>query len=366
MIDTKKLSYKTSELPNTADNFYNLPALTAGIENQGLNNYVPDKESTILKEVISISANGANTGATFYQKYPFTVLQDAYAIIYKGKKISDNQSLFIVSAISKSISDYFEWTNKATWARVSDKAISLPINQQGNIDFDFMESFIAELEAQHIAELEAYLKVTGLDNYELTEEEKIALNGIENVKWQEFKMNDLFEKIKTKKLPYKASELPNYPTGKYTLPALTSSFKNQGLNYYVPKEDANILNGVISLPSNSDVYRGYYQSRDFTILSDSYVIDWINNGNLNASHYLYAVASINKVTDLPIYSYKNKLGGWNKVKDKIIALPINSNNKIDFDYMETLITAIQKLVIKDVVEYKNRKIETTKSVVNHQ
>ena len=38
---------------------------TAGIQNQGLNNFVPRTNATILRNVISISANGANTGATF-------------------------------------------------------------------------------------------------------------------------------------------------------------------------------------------------------------------------------------------------------------------------------------------------------------
>lgn len=44
--------------------------------------------------------------------------------------------------------------------------VSLPIKNNGYIDFDFMESFIAELEAERVAELSAYLTVSGLDNYE--------------------------------------------------------------------------------------------------------------------------------------------------------------------------------------------------------
>ena len=80
----------------------------------------------------------------------------------------------------------------------------------GEINFDFISSFIAELEAERIKELEAYLKVTGFNNYELTKEEQDSLAVIEakNVQWREFKMEELFEKISTIKLPYKAKELP--------------------------------------------------------------------------------------------------------------------------------------------------------------
>lgn len=110
---------KVSDLSpkKTAD--FTLPVLTAGIENQGLNNYAPRDNATILKNVISISANGANTGATFYQNKEFTVLQDAYAISFKGEYIpNDNQYLFLTSAITKSIYGSFAWTDKAGWEKV--------------------------------------------------------------------------------------------------------------------------------------------------------------------------------------------------------------------------------------------------------
>lgn len=44
-------------------------------------------------------------------------------------------------------------------------------------------------------------------------------------------------------------------------------------------------------------------------------------------------------------------------------IPIKSN-EIDFDIMNTLISAVQKLVIKDVVEFANNKIEATKKIMD--
>ena len=69
------------------------------------------------------------------------------------------------------------------------------------------------------------------------------------------------------------------------------------------------------------------------------------------------------MTDLPIYSYKNKLGGWNVVKTKEIRLP-EKNGKIDFAFMDTFISAIKKLAIKEVVLYSDRKIAATKELVS--
>ena len=133
----------------------------------------------------------------------------------------------------------------------------------------------------------------------------------------------------------------------------------------MPKSGATVLKNVVSLPSNSDVYRAYYQSRDFTVLSDSYAIESKDSvAGFTPNAYLFSVSCINKVTDLPIYSYKNKLGGWNIVKNKLIQLPIDSSNKIDFEYMKVFTQAIKKLVIKDVVLYADEKISVAKQVVN--
>ncbi|MCO4653878.1 Restriction enzyme BgcI subunit beta [Streptococcus infantarius subsp. infantarius] len=239
------------------------------------------------------------------------------------------------------------------------QSLCLP-TKAGQIDFDFIESFIAELEAERIAELEAYLKVSGLDNYELSDEELKALRDYDSMEWREYRIGSLFSRISTKKLPYKAKNLPTEALDDYELPCLTSSFRNQGLNYYVPREGATILKDVISIPSNSDVYRAYFQSREFTVLSDAYAIKWTDEDrNLSNYQYLFMVRVINKVTDLPIYSYKMKLGGWNVVKDKKILLPV-IDDEIAFNFMEDYARAISKLAIKDVVQYTNERIETTK------
>lgn len=174
---------------------------------------------------------------------------------------------------------------------------------------------------------------------------------LRNVKWGEYRIGDLFQKIETKKLPYKAEELPNRPKGKYILPCLTSSFNNQGLNYYAPQGEATVLKNVISIPSNSDVYRAYYQSREFTVLSDAYAIRWsLDNREITANQYLFMVMSINKVTDLSIYSYKNKLGGWNAVKDKYIQLPQN-NGEIDYAFMDSFIAELEAERVAELSAY---------------
>ncbi len=305
----------------------------------------------------------------FYRKKPWYAGQFVRKITPKFE-LSDSAIIFFTTLLNR-----LKPTLLSVLVRDVDKTflnstIQVPITEDGKIDFWFIAEFVAELEAQRVAELEAqrvaeletYLQTTGLKDYTLTNVEQQVITR-KDIVWKEFQIGGLFEKITTKKLPYKAKDLPKHQIGDYTLPCLTSSFMNQGLNYYVPKKGATILQKVISIPSNSDVYRAYYQSNDFTVLSDAYAIQWIDKKvHITDNQYLFMVMCINKITDLPIYSYKNKLGGWNVVSQKNILLP-TKDGKIDFEYMDTYITAIKKLAIKDVVLYTDEKISATKEVI---
>lgn len=334
--------------------------------NNGQKGYI-DEDVRYLNEGNTI-AFGQDTATMFYQEKPYFTgdkIKVLRPTLENNGRFNKTNAQFFLVAMRKAFESFSWGTSSYNVKIIKSQMIKLP-TKDGKIDFDFMESLVAELEAQRVAELTAYLTVSGYDNYKLSSEELDALQCFRTLgdsDWGTYKIGNLFERVRTEKLPYKAKELPKQPTDDCVLPCLTSSFQNQGLNYYAPKAGATVLSNVISIPSNSDVYRAYYQSRDFTVLSDAYAIRWKGEIKLSPNQYLFMVMCINKVTDLPVYSYKNKLGGWNTVKEESIRLP-EKNGRIDFDLMETFISAVKKLAIKDVVLYSDRKIAATKKVVS--
>lgn len=336
--------------------------ITAGFSNNGILGKTDIKAKVFDNKTITIDM----FGNVFYRQFNYKMVTHARVFSLKPKfSITDNQGLFLSSFLSFLI-DNFGYNNMCSWSKIKNEQLSLPIKRNpdldkiNQIDFEFMERFISAIENERLAQLNKHLQEVGLIDCTLTDNEWQVLSDFQNGKivWAEYKMSDLFEKVKTKKLPYPAKSLPKEPIDDYVLPCLTSSFQNQGLNYFAPKDNATVLKNVISIPSNSDVYRAYFQSRDFTVLSDAYAIKWkYDDKQYDAKLFLFMVASINQVTDLPIYSYKNKLGGWNVVKDKYIQLP-TKNNTPDIEKMQTLIFALQKYLIKDVVDYVNGKIKS--------
>jgi len=351
-IKVNKLKYKTKDLPNHKTPEYSLPALTAGIENQGLNNYVPNVGATVLKNVISISANGANTGATFYQNKEFTVLQDAYALkwIFDNTVLSDNQYLFLTSSISKTVYGNYEWTNKAGWERIKTESIMLPVNTDGKIDFDFMESFIAELEAERVAELAAYLKVSGADNYELSDEERDVLHSFDNLQFGEFTYENIFNNI------VQGRRLKKDDQRRGSIPFVMAGRTNTGIVNYVS-------NPIASFPENSitvDIFGNtFYRSYAFGAGDDTGVY-WNSEMKYSKDTMLFLATAMEK-SIAGKFSYGKKLRSSQSRNIKM-KLPIK-DGAIDFDFMETLIRAVKKLVIKDVVLYSERKINAAKYAV---
>ena len=380
-IKVNSLKYKTSEIPSIPKDEFILPALTAGIQNQGLNNYVPKDNATILKNVITISANGANTGATFFQNKEFTVLQDAYAIkwVYTDDVLTDNNYLFLASAISKRIYGNYEWTNKAGWERIKSEKIHLP-TQNGQIDFAFMENFIVELEerriqemeVERIVELEAYLRVTGLSDYILTEEERAVLeafrsgkiswggvklpNGQEvtNIEWKMFRIGELFE-INSYKKRFDANKVQIEEVG---FPYVVRTALNNGIRGYI-NEDEEFLNEGNTISFGQDTATMFYQEKPY-FTGDKIKIVKCKDESFNKLNAQFFITAMGKA--FSSFSWGSSSFSVEIIKNQNISLPSTQGIPL-YAYMEVFIRAVQKLVIKDVVQYAERKLEATRAVV---
>ena len=144
-VETKKVPFKALDLPvNPTDNC-DLPLVAAGVDNQGRGRYVDSKYATVLHDCLTVSANGANSGATFYQDSDFSILQDAYALKlvdkYKSMGI-DNIYLFLAAVIRRGLINN-DWSNKATWTRVQKTSIKLPVTSSGEPDWHYMDNYVA-------------------------------------------------------------------------------------------------------------------------------------------------------------------------------------------------------------------------------
>ncbi len=355
----------SQQVPNS------IPVISGVTINNGVNYYTVDKlmDYEIFSDCLTISTRGEYSGTVTYHEGDFVLANNILTMPMPNW--SKKAKLFIASSLNAlPYGGYSGYPRKET---LKNDIILLPITSAGTIDFYFMDEFISELEQERISELEqeriselkAYLKATGLDDITLNEEELQAIDKFYRggVKWKEYQLDTLFDKVKVVKLPQKVNDLPTTPNREYCLPVLTAGIQNQGLSCYAPKENATILKNIISISANgANTGATFYQSKEFTILQDAYAIKWKYTDKMpNEEQSLFLVTSISKRI-YGNYQWTNK-AGWEKIKSNVIYLPIIDSNEIDVAFMGIFIRAIEKLVIKDVVDYADKKIATTKQVV---
>ncbi len=358
-IKTNKLLYKADNLPKCATGKYTLPCLTSSFNNQGLNYYVPRNGATILKDVISIPSN-SDVYRAYFQSREFTVLSDAYAIRWKSDEFmpSPNQYLFMVMCINK-VTDLpiYSYKNKlGGWNVVKDKYIQLP-KSDGKINFVFMENFIAELEAQHVAELEAYFSVTGLNDTQLSIEEEQVLTDFDKIKWEEYKIVDIFVIKNTHNI---LSQDVKYNSG--TVPYLGAGTKDNSVISFVSyKESCKEKGQCIFIAGKTFVVT--YQKEDFYSNDSHNLVLYVKDDRLKRKFSQLALATCIYKSLNNKYSWGNSIS-FHKIQSDMVFLPVK-NGEIDFDFMRTIISAVHKLVIKEVFLNADRKSKATRKGVSN-
>lgn len=264
--------------------------------------------------------------------------------------ILNQQKKVLLSVLVRNVDETFN--NLQVQLPLKEKSLdfSNPCDNIKNIDFDFMESFIRELEEERIRELNAYLLATGLKDYALSSEEEKALETFKTVKWGEFEFKQIFNNIK------QGRRLKKEDQKEGTIPFVMSGTTNTGVVGY-------ISNPVASFPSNSitvDIFGNtFYRNFDFGAGDDTGVY-WNDKENYSKDEMLFFTAAMGKSL-FGKFDYGNKLRSSQSFDIKM-QLP-TKNNKPDYATMETFIKAVEKLVIKDVVLYADSKIKATENVV---
>nr|WP_232265054.1 restriction endonuclease subunit S [Helicobacter pylori] len=381
VLSSKKIYHaNTIKIHDTQiENSY--PYVVRAATNNGIKGFIVD-DPTFTNEKNTLSF-AQDTFTVFYQKQPYftgnkvKILKPKFA--FKSPKI-----LHFISAILQFILKPLTWGLGSTAESIAEFKFSLPLKPTANaqtledIDFDFMEKFIAELEQCRLAELEqcrlaelqAYLKATGLENTTLSNDEENALNVFNNsgggntpcgLTWQHFKLGDLFEIRPTK--AYNLTN-PHLFDSNAKNPVVTNSSLNNGISGYSSLEPTEKGNQITY--SDTTTSEGiFYQKRPFIGYSHVQGLYPLKYHEFwNEKTLLYIVVAFKKVA-CGRFDYGNKFN--RKIASEMsIILPTNPHGGIDFDFMSTLINALMKQIIQGVAEYSGAKIQATKEIISQE
>ncbi len=378
VLSSKKIYHANTIKTHDTQIENSYPYVVHAATNNGIKGFIID-DPTFANEKNTLSFV-QDTFTVFYQKQPYftgnkvKILKPKFA--FKSPKI-----LHFISAILQFILKPLTWGLGSTTESIAEFKISLPLKPAANaqtlkdIDFDFMEKFIAELEQCRLAELQAYLKATGLENTTLSSDEENALNVFNNsiggntpcgLTWQSFRLGDLFEIEKT--LSFNKDALTQGQDYDY----ITRTSQNQGVLQTTGFVNAENLNPPftwsLGLLQMDFFYRkkSWYAGQFMRKITPKTEIE--NKIDLRIAHYFTTLLNALKRPLLSVL-----VRDIDKTfREQKIQLPLKPTantqtlDDIDFHFMRTLINALMKQTIQGVAQYCDAKIQATKEVISQE
>ena len=314
--------------------------------------FKPNKANTITVTVIG------NYKYVKLQEQPYYCSQNINKLTIKDCFKNDfncYNARYLITHIKKFVEQYNGQQSGYKLDDIKKHIIVLPVKEDGTPDWDYMAERIKELEAERIKELEAYLIASELDDFRLTEEDKEVLENFGNVRWKEFRLGDLFD-IHASVKKFNANEV----SFDGTYPYVARGTSNNGIRGYIT-EDIKYLNPANTLSFGQDTATVYYQDKAY-FTGDKIKIMELKKYDLTEEIASFLLPVIRK-------AFSGFAWGQNSFNEKLlnnvkIFLPVEDDGQPDWNYMERYIRATEKLVIADVVKWKDQQIKVTKNVVN--
>ena len=195
VVSSKKIFHANNLIIYEKNDYNSYPYVVRSSKNNGIRGFIKE-DIKFLNQGNTLSF-AQDTFTIFYQPNSYFTGNKVKVLIPKIK-FNEKIATYIITSINKTLNNY-------TWGVTSDvefiKNISfiMPFKNK-KIDYEFIESYINEIEKEHIESLEqerqnqlnTYLSITELKSYELTDDEENLLNNSKYIKYKDFELQELF------------------------------------------------------------------------------------------------------------------------------------------------------------------------------
>lgn len=334
-----------------------MPLVNAKHGDNGIMFYGKPSKFESAEMTIDIVQNGAvATGDVYPQPFKTGVLWDAYLI--KAINWRDNQEtlLYLSAAIHKTIKEKFSYDKKATWERVKEESIWLPVSKNGDIDFFFIEEYVQNFEEEYKRELDAYFESEGFDDCTLSKEEENVLLTLRERKknYKLFRIDELFD-IAT------GRDIIIGRTKEGHVPLISHQHDDNGISKRIGKiESRRLFNHNTTLPlADRGVFLATTQAEDFHIGTRVKALTF-KAGSQSENVRLFFVAAINKLQSLFLDYLTNATDNLPNLQ---ISIPLDNRQEIDYVFMENYIQAIKKQCIARLKQETDNELNANEHVL---
>lgn len=276
--------------------------------NNGLDNYItPPEDMTVYNNKLTLS-NSGSVGYLFYHNYDF-VASDHVMVIWPIKQELNRYIAIFLKPIFEHLRYRYNFGREITDARLPSEQLYLPVDAQGQPDWQYMEDQVRSLERK-------------INFKKIATKNRRESKSINADKWSEFSLTSLFNMSAGK----------YYPATEYDFggtPLVSASEANNGVMAYTDLQPAYIGNCLTIGKVGMSVY---YQALPFCASSDVTVLEPLFDGfDVHIAMFIISVLSKQKHQ----WNYGNQIR-LNDSRRLRIVLP-TLNDEPDWSFMRAFI-----------------------------
>lgn len=291
-------------------------------------------------------------GNVFYQKQRSSLEMKVHGLKRKDERFGDRKGQYIASSVSKAVTGIYDYGMQLSSEKLKDLLITLPItddtidSDSPEPDWEYMESYIKEIEEKYLDSVEQYNR----RNEDILDALHPDYHGEapEAYDYAEFLLTDIFE-IKNGVRLKSDDHIPG------ETPFISSREGNNGISDWVMNENDSLDSNVLGVNYNGNVLEAYYHDYD-ALFSDDVKRFKIKNTEPNRKKYMYLATAIKKLKES--YSYTKKFNST-EISKASITLPITSDGKPDWVFMEEYINFIEGGGRREIENYVQHKRKTS-------
>lgn len=307
-----------------------IPYISSSSMMNGVDNFIDNNENVRIFSNCLTLANSGSVGSCFFHPYEF--IASDHVTKLENKKFNKYIYLFI-SCIISNLKEKYSFNREISDKRLKKEKIMLPVNSSGNPNWEYMEEFMRNKEILMISKYKEYI-IDSINEFKVS--------NLMETKWLEFSIDDIVDIVSGK-------DIYNVERIKGKTPYISSTSINNGIGHFVSNNNNTLEAACISVNRNGSVGYSFFHPYSALYSNDCRKL------RIRCKSKYVALFITNQITHQRLkYGYGYKMGTGRLKRQKIL-LPVNINNKPDYNYMENYMKQIECNQINEYLEKINTK-----------
>ncbi|MBN1777403.1 MAG: restriction endonuclease subunit S [Clostridiales bacterium] len=311
----------------------NIPFIGRSNPNNGLQDLV---SSEIIVRGHCVSVGMVGTFRAYYQGVDFSCSQNI--MVLRNATFSKAVYIFINSILNNGLLTKYSYGKSIKVSTFKKESIRLPINENNEPDYMFIEAFIEEQEERKKQEYIKYAKgiVKKLKYMEIPplcdkEWRPVYIGGTDGI----------FSIRSGKRLTKSDMDFGN-------LPFIGATDSNNGITSWVSTANSTLDSNVLGVNYNGSVVENFYHPYKCIFTDD---VKRLHMKNANDNKFVLLFIKVAILKQKTKYSYGYKFNA-NRMSRQQILLPTNDKGELDYVYMEQYIMNLMLEKYSNYLKYK--------------